>query len=36
MFVNRIEELNCLEKLQKEQGARFIIMYVCMSRGRFF
>ena len=27
MFVNRIEELNYLEKLQKEQGARFIIMY---------
>lgn len=27
MFVNRIEELNYLEKLYKEQGARFLIMY---------
>lgn len=27
MFVNRIEELNYLEKLHKEQDARFIIMY---------
>ena len=27
MFINRIEELNYLERLQKEQSARFIIMY---------
>ncbi len=27
MFVNRIEELNYLEKSHKEQGARFVIMY---------
>jgi len=27
MFVNRIEELNYLEKIQKEQYARFVIMY---------
>ncbi|MBU4562423.1 ATP-binding protein, partial [bacterium] len=27
MFVNRIEELNYLEKLHKEQSARLIIMY---------
>jgi len=27
MFVNRIEELNYLEKLHKEQDAHFIIMY---------
>lgn len=27
MFVNRIEELNYLEKLHKEQDARFVIMY---------
>ena len=27
MFVNRIDELNYLEKLHKEQDARFVIMY---------
>ncbi|PIW11695.1 MAG: hypothetical protein COZ07_06950 [Candidatus Infernicultor aquiphilus] len=27
MFVNRIEELNYLEKLHKKQDARFVIMY---------
>jgi AAA+ ATPase superfamily predicted ATPase len=27
MFVNRIDELNNLEKLHKEQDARFVIMY---------
>ena len=34
IFVNRIEELNYLEKIQKEQGAPFVIIYGCRRIGK--